>query len=278
MAEETKTSHKKSKLFETIRNICLTFMYAFGITVIPFCFLFSLTEAWLFVAPPQSSSFPLSSSTTSDEEISFHDGTQQPLPLHDSLYTQVLSTTLPIATKLRQAYDEHFQDPREPKAERFVFDPWFVSVGDGKKQQQQQDEDETQDKENDRETLIHVQGEATATAKQTQYSLKRVQTSQFFSSELYEDLVEDLIALGRSVGLTAITPPWTSMYTENDMQNFHTDAPHGPLAFVLSLCQEGDFHGGETIMLNPNVLVFWKGFDTSKGMECGSIIRYVFEV
>jgi hypothetical protein len=192
-------------------------------------------------------------------------------PLHSSLYTQVLSTTLPIATDLRQAYDEHFADPREPNAARFAWDPWYVSVGDGKKQQQPNDH---ADNDNDKEQVRRVvPGEPEASAQQTQYSLKRIQTSLFFSEDLYDTLLEELIALGRSVGLTAITPPWTSMYTEGDLQNFHTDAPHGPLAFVLSLSNEGDFQGGETIMLQPQILDFWKGFDNSKGMECGSILR-----
>jgi hypothetical protein len=189
--------------------------------------------------------------------------------IDSSLYTQVLSTILPIATDLRQAYDEHFADPRQPNATRFAWDPWYVSVGDGKKQQQPNDH-----ADNDEEQVRRlVPGEPEASAQQTQYSLKRIQTSQFFPEELYETLLDELIEVGRSVGLTAITPPWTSMYTEGDLQNFHADAPHGPLAFVLSLSNEGDFQGGETIMLQPEILDFWRGFDNSKGLELGSILR-----
>ena len=37
-------------------------------------------------------------------------------PLYESEYTQVLSTIslVPIAKQLRAAYDQHFQDPRQP--------------------------------------------------------------------------------------------------------------------------------------------------------------------
>ena len=59
------------------------------------------------------------------------------------------------------------------------------------------------------------------------------------------------------------------------MQNLHTDAPHGPCAFVLSLCNEGDFQGGETMLLKPQILELWRGFDGSKGLETGGIMRYI---
>jgi hypothetical protein len=65
------------------------------------------------------------------------------------------------------------------------------------------------------------------------------------------------------------------MYTNGDMQNFHTDAPHGPMAFVLSLCKENQFRGGETILLRPNIMEMWKGFDGSVGLEVGKILRYI---
>lgn len=198
-------------------------------------------------------------------------------PLHDSVYTQVLSTVLPeLGAQLRQEYDDHFADPRQPDAARFAWDPWFVAVGDTGTKLEGAGEvlGEGEDGDTDEEELMLLPGELEASKKQTQYSLKRIQTSQFFSEESYDLLVDELTALGRSVGLHAITPPWTSMYTEGDQQNWHTDAPHGPLAFVLSVCGgEGDFEGGETILLQPQILDFWKGFDSSKGLECASIVR-----
>jgi hypothetical protein len=88
-------------------------------------------------------------------------------------------------------------------------------------------------------------------------------------------LTDELVSLGQSVGLTAITPPWISIYTNGDMQNLHADAPQGPLAYVFSLSNEGDFEGGETIMLRRQILEHWKGFDGSKGLETPSIMRYI---
>ena len=204
-------------------------------------------------------------------------------PLHDSVYTQVLSTVLPeLGSQLRQEYDNHFADPRQPDAARFAWDPWYVAVGDtGTKSETvvaedpiPNGEDEMDTEGNGKEEMILVPGELEASKKQTQYSLKRIQTSQFFSAESYDLLLDNLMALGRSVGLHAITPPWTSMYTDGDQQNWHTDAPHGPLAFVLSICSdEQDFDGGETMLLQPQMLDFWKGFDSANGLECGSIVR-----
>lgn len=223
---------------------------------------------------------------------SFWTGTNHARPLHDSAYTQVLSTVLPeLGAQLRQEYDDHFADPRQPDVSRFAWDPWFVSVGDtgtklASSENSAQDAEseldvesvgnDNDDDNDETEELLLVPGELEASAKQTQYSLKRIQTSQFFSPESYDYLLEELMALGRSVGLHAITPPWTSMYTDGDQQNWHSDTANGPLAFVLSLCaDEEDFEGGETILLQPRMLDFWKGFDSSRGLECGSILRHI---
>ena len=205
-------------------------------------------------------------------------------PLHESEYTQVLSTTSlsPIATKLRGAYDDHFRDPRQPNGDRFAWDPWFVSAGDGTTRQQENssnnnddDDDDSDDEEISEQQTNTVDGEEKALADQIQYSLKRIQTSLFFSEDDYNVLVDDLVSVANSIGLTAISPPWTSMYTDGDMQNFHTDATHGPMAFVLSLSKDGDFRGGETMIMKQEILDLWRNFETAKGMECGNIIRYV---
>lgn len=196
--------------------------------------------------------------------------------LPECQYTQVMYTNdlVPISTELRLHYDKHFQDPRQPDAGRFIWDPWYVNVGDGK-QTPDADAADGDEYADEQDTLL-VPGEQEATDAQTQYSLKRIQSNNFFSEEDFSTLVEDLTLLGRSIGLTSITPPWISMYTgDGDMQNLHTDAPQGPVAFVLSLCRENEFQGGETIMLKPNVMELWKGFDGSVGMETGSIMRYI---
>ena len=211
------------------------------------------------------------SSELSSQAPGFWSKPESARPLLDSIYTQVLSTVLPeLGAQLRQEYDDHFADPRQPDAARFAWDPWFVSAGDTGNRLVGAEEQE----EDDEEEVLLVPGEFEASKKQTQYSLKRIQTSQFFSPDSYDLIVEELMALGQSVGLHAITPPWTSMYTDGDQQNWHTDAPHGPLAFVLSVCaDEGDFEGGETMLLQPQILDFWKGFDSSNGLECGGIVR-----
>ena len=69
--------------------------------------------------------------------------------------------------------------------------------------------------------------------------------------------------------------PWMSLYTNGDQQNFHTDAPQGQMAFVLSLSNEGDFNGGETMLLRSEILDYWKGFDGTKGLESGGLVRLV---
>ena len=45
--------------------------------------------------------------------------------------------------------------------------------------------------------------------------------------------------------------------------------PQGPLAFVLSLTrwEERAFTGGETTIMQPHVLDYWRGFDSSTGLE-----------
>lgn len=192
--------------------------------------------------------------------------------LPNSEYSQVLISHLPIAQELREYWDTQFQDPRQPDAKRFAWDPWYVQVGDGKFGSETSAGEASADP---------VPGEVEATQRQTQYSLKRTTLSSFLAGDgeemagqFYDRLVDSLVELGSSVGLTAITPPWISLYTDGDMQNYHTDAPHGPLAFVLSLSREGEFSGGETMMLQPRMLEYWKSFDGSQGIECGSIVRY----
>jgi len=223
----------------------------------------------------QEPSFPSPPITTATP--TFHRTT----PLPSSTYNQVLTTNTlqPIAIQLRQFYDDHFRDPRQPNAERFNWDPWYVTVGDGIRTQSESNpaNDDDDDNEEEPDTTTPIDGEYKSTSSQTQYSLKRIQTSTFFDQSLYDELIENLTELGRSIGLTAITPPWTSMYTHGDMQNWHTDTNNGPMAFVVSLCEEGDFEGGETMMMRTEVLDFWRGGEDSfgRGLECGDIVRYI---
>lgn len=193
------------------------------------------------------------------------------IPLPDSQYTQVLaSNSLRDVTQiLRNVYDSHFHDPRQPNSNRFVFDPWYVSVGDGI-----QGSDTDQERDGERDDGV-IEGEKEATDAQTQYSLKRIQANNFFSEDDFDELVVGLTSLGRSIGLTSITPPWMSIYLDGDVQNFHTDAPQGSAAFVLSLSNTNDFSGGETMILRSKILEMWRGFDGSRGLETGKIMRFI---
>merc|ERR1740136_112373 len=140
-----------------------------------------------------SSVSSLSSSSDSSTEvdpplITFHRNT----PLHSSTYNQVLSTNTlqPIATKLRQSYDDHFRDPRQPNAERFKWDPWYVSIGDGTKNDHDINNVHDDDDDDD-ESTDTLDGEHESTSSQTQYSLKRIQTSTFFTTTTKEQEQDD---------------------------------------------------------------------------------------
>eukprot|EP00979_Chaetoceros_neogracilis_P018350 scaffold10575_cov275-Chaetoceros_neogracile.AAC.4 len=250
-----------------------------GLTQQAWSFTIKIKPLGHFTAHTQIRKLHSTQESQSQFNIDTNENTPQ-LQLRTSLpecqYTQVMHTNdlMPISTELRKHYDTHFQDPRQPDGNRFVWDPWYVNVGDGK-QPQNDDENTAQERNMNMDEDHLVPGEQEATDGQTQYSLKRIQANNFFNDHDFSTLVEDLTLLGRSIGLTAITPPWISMYTDGDMQNLHTDAPQGPVAFVLSLCREHEFQGGETIMLKPNVMELWKGFDGSVGMETGSIMRYI---
>lgn len=58
------------------------------------------------------------------------------------------------------------------------------------------------------------------------------------------------------------------------MQELHTDAPHGPWAFVLSLTpRERAFAGGQTLLMQPRVLNYWPDFDPSAGLEMKHLVQ-----
>ena len=53
--------------------------------------------------------------------------------------------------------------------------------------------------------------------------------------------------------------------------------PQGPFAYVLSLTpwEERTWRGGETTLLRPDVLDYWRGFDSSRGLEVGDLLMEV---
>lgn len=71
------------------------------------------------------------------------------------------------------------------------------------------------------------------------------------------------------------TPIPCSCYVNGCRQGLHADAPHGPFAFVLSLTQweARRFIGGETVLLRPAVLDYWREFDSGVGTEMPQLVR-----
>ena len=63
-------------------------------------------------------------------------------------------------------------------------------------------------------------------------------------------------------------------------QELHTDSPHGPLAFVLSLTEwEGrTITGGETMLFQPQMLDFWSGHDPERGIEFRDMVGALFHL
>ena len=120
-----------------------------------------------------------------------------------------------------------------------------------------------------------------------QYTMLRTPAADYLDEETFETLCAELTEYGRQqLGCDAITPPWLALYTDGCSQNFHTDAPHGPFAFVLSLTPEGAhqpedgaspgwFEGGETLLLRPWVCDYWRGYDPSRGLEYHSLFETV---
>lgn len=143
-----------------------------------------------------------------------------------------------LITDMRQAFDDRFSNPLETTSERFVWDYWHVP---------------------------------------SQYSLMRTPADAFFPDDLYQQLESQILDFGcRELGCRSISPIWLSYYVHGHRQEFHTDAPHGPLAFVLSLTdfEQRKFSGGETMLLKDRILNFWKTHG-EKSIELHDILELV---
>lgn len=202
-----------------------------------------------------------------------------PLPLEfnhcvaveDSDYTQVLyRDDFPSATAARTELEALLGNPREPSEKRFVWDPWFVPCGEGHS-------GEEAPLPGDFEDWVPLPGEREATAKQVQYSMTRAQCSAIFTEAVYDDIVAEITEIGRSIGCAAISPPWISLYGDSQMQNFHIDPMQGSMAWTLSLSTGygTTFNGGETVLMTPGVLDYWRDFDGSQGKEAPSLVRFL---
>ncbi len=68
-----------------------------------------------------------------------------------------------------------------------------------------------------------------------------------------------------------------SCYLDGFGQELHGDLPHGPWAYVFSLTpwQKRKFRGGETILLQEDILSYWQGFKSTRSLEQNEILREV---
>ena len=137
----------------------------------------------------------------------------------------------PRADALREVFDARFSRPFELEG-RFVWDYW------------------------------HVPG---------QYTYFRTQAREFFPADLFQELQNAIASWGREhLGCEATTSPWLSYYVDGCRQELHTDSPHGPWAFVFSLTPWRDrtFSGGETLLMSPEVLSYWRNWEQfSRGLH-----------
>jgi hypothetical protein len=143
------------------------------------------------------------------------------------------------ATRLRRYFDQIYANPHEVSPERFSWDHW------------------------------HVPG---------QYKLLRTPAARFFPDKILQPFLESLVQYGRrELGCHGITPIWLSAYVDGCEQKLHVDRPHGPWAFVYSLCSpKARFQGGETLLLRPEILDYWNHLPTQGSFESREIFESLY--
>lgn len=142
-----------------------------------------------------------------------------------------------FAKPLRQHFDSQFSDPKETRSDRFVWDYWHVP---------------------------------------NQYTLVRTPAYHYFPQKTYMAFHKELVHWGRkTLGCWDISPPWLSYYVDGCKQELHSDVPHGPWAYVFSLTTSKKFSGGETMILKPEVLNYWKNFGKAETREQESFLDRV---
>lgn len=142
------------------------------------------------------------------------------------------------AGDLRGVFEDRFADPRAGSGDRFVWDFWYLP---------------------------------------NQYRLVRTPAYHYFPQKMYRAFHQHLVQWGReNLGCHDISPPWLSYYVDGCRQELHADVPHGPWAFVYSLSPKKiRFRGGETWILRPEVLSYWKHFTDSHEHEQDSFATKV---
>lgn len=144
----------------------------------------------------------------------------------------------PLTAKLRSRFDETFKNPLQTHEERFIWDVW------------------------------HIPG---------QYHLNRTPAESFFGPKLYKELTSELKTWGqKNLGCAQISPVWLSYYIEGCEQKLHCDNGHGPWAFVWSLTpNKRRFRGGQTKILRPEILNYWKNHQYGQGLEESQIFDLI---
>jgi hypothetical protein len=164
----------------------------------------------------------------------------EPTPLESPVRRlRVVPDFFAQANEMRGIFDERMGRERSRGPESFVWDYW------------------------------HVPG---------QYTYLRTFGNRYFPEPLTSAFLSRLRAWGRDVlGCGSITPPWLSYYVEGCVQELHADVPHGPWAYVFSLTRwEGrGFRGGETEVLSPETLEFWRHFSPDEGLEARHLVERV---
>lgn len=142
------------------------------------------------------------------------------------------------APKLRRCFDERFREPRQGHTDRFVWDYWHVP---------------------------------------DQYTLMRTLAQQYFPAAPMGDFLQSLSTWGQeNLGCASLSPPWLSYYVEGCEQKLHSDVPHGPWAYVYSLSPaRRRFAGGETLLLRPSVLDYWRNFSDAADRELPSFVQRI---
>ncbi len=158
-----------------------------------------------------------------------------------SSFVQIEKNFLPKvrALNLRRAFDGVYADSRRTHPKRFMWDHW------------------------------HLEG---------QYRMHRTLAREFLPPALYKSLKDELVKYGQDhLGCHSISEPWLSYYTEGDEQLFHSDAPHGPWAYVYSLTDWAAraFRGGETLIFRPKILNYWSQFTRKRGFEMNDLVMSV---
>lgn len=150
-------------------------------------------------------------------------------------YKWVTDRFYPNAKALRNEFQLRFSNPKQTASDRFVWDYWHVP---------------------------------------NQYTLIRTPAESFFSKKILHPFFEHLGQWAwKNLGCSAISPPWLSYYVNGCEQKWHSDVPHGPWAFVYSLSPDRlEFQGGETEILRPQVLQYWKNFDQQQDRELSSFV------